>query len=161
MAVRRPIDPIARFMQEHDVTLMHLSSLNRATRALVENGYTREAALRVREAVGFLADEVEVHNRHEEEALFPVLERYVEGPTGVMREEHRILKRELRKLRSAAEKLSSPRPGTASLKLVRTHAQIVIQIFVNHIHKENNILFPLVQKFLTRDALREIARRLV
>jgi hemerythrin-like domain-containing protein len=36
----------------------------------------------------------------------------------------------------------------------------VIQIFVNHIHKENHILFPLVQKFLTKDALREVARRL-
>jgi iron-sulfur cluster repair protein YtfE (RIC family) len=31
---------------------------------------------------------------------------------------------------------------------------------VNHIHKENHILFPLVQKFLTKDALREIARRM-
>jgi iron-sulfur cluster repair protein YtfE (RIC family) len=161
MAVRRPIDPIARFMQEHDVTLMHLSSLNRATRALVENGYSKEAAVRVREAVGFLVDEVEVHNRHEEEALFPVLERYVEGPTGVMRDEHRTLKRELKKLRTAVERLSSPRPGGASLAAVRAHAQTVIQKFVNHIHKENNILFPLVQKFLTRDALREIARRLV
>jgi regulator of cell morphogenesis and NO signaling len=159
--VRRPIDPIARFMQEHDVTLMHLSSLNRATRALVENGYSREAALRVRAAVGFLVDEVEVHNRHEEEALFPVLERYVEGPTAVMREEHRALKRELKKLRIAVEKLDSPRPRATSLKLIRTHAETVMQKFVNHIHKENNILFPLVQKFLTRDALREIARRVV
>lgn len=161
MVVRRPIDPIARFMQEHDVTLMHLSSLNRATRALVEHGYSKETALRVRDAVGFLADEVEVHNRHEEEALFPVLERYVEGPTDVMREEHRALKRELKKLRGALKKLGAGRPRAATLKAVRTHAQTVIQKFVNHIHKENNILFPLVQKFLTRDALREIARRLV
>jgi hemerythrin-like domain-containing protein len=36
-----------------------------------------------------------------------------------------------------------------------------VQIFVNHIHKENHILFPLVQKFLTKDALREVARRMV
>jgi regulator of cell morphogenesis and NO signaling len=161
MAGRRPIDPIARFMQEHDVTLMHLSSLNRATRALVENGYTAEAALKVRAAVGFLADEVDVHNRHEEEALFPVLERYVEGPTAAMREEHRVLKRELKKLRTASEKLGGARVKAATLMTVRTNAQSVIQKFVNHIHKENNILFPLVQKFLTRDALREIARRLV
>lgn len=161
MAVRRPIDPIARFMQEHDVTLMHLSSLNRATRTLVEHGYSTEAALRVREAVGFLADEVDVHNRHEEEALFPVLERYVEGPTGVMREEHRALKRDLKRLRTSVRKLNTGRPSATTLRAIRSHAQTVIQKFVNHIHKENNILFPLVQKFLTRDALREIARRLV
>jgi len=143
------------------VTLMHLSSLNRATRALVENGYTAESALKVREAVGFLADEVDVHNRHEEEALFPVLERYVEGPTAVMRDEHRVLKRELKKLKTAAGKLGGSRVNASTLKAVRANAQSVIQKFVNHIHKENNILFPLVQKFLTRDALREIARRLV
>ena len=39
-------------------------------------------------------------------------------------------------------------------------ARGIVQIMVNHIHKENHILFPLVQKFLTKDALREIARRL-
>lgn len=148
-------------MQEHDVTLMHLSSLNRATRALVENGYAPDAVMKVREAVGFLVDEVHVHNSHEEAALFPVLERYVEGPTDVMREEHRMLKKELRKLRTATGKLGPGRPTAATLRAVRASAQSVIQKFVNHIHKENNILFPLVQKFLTRDALREIARRLV
>jgi iron-sulfur cluster repair protein YtfE (RIC family) len=148
-------------MQEHDVTLMHLSALNRSTRALVEQGYNEEAAAKMRAALGFLTDEVEVHNAHEEEALFPVLERYVEGPTQVMRDEHRMLKRELRKLKAAVAKVSHTRPTASALQTVRTRAQVVIQKFVNHIHNENNILFPLVQKFLTRDALREIARRLV
>jgi regulator of cell morphogenesis and NO signaling len=148
-------------MQEHDVTLMHLSALNRSTRALAEHGYTEDAAAKMRAALGFLADEVGVHNAHEEEALFPVLERYVEGPTQVMRDEHKMLKRELKKLQAAVAKISPTRPTASSLQTVRTRAQVLIQKFVNHIHNENNILFPLVQKFLTRDALREIARRLV
>lgn len=161
MAGRPPIDPIARFMQEHDETLMYLAALNRATKALVEHGYTDDAIRKVRTAIGFLAAEVEIHNGHEEEALFPVLERYVEGPTQVMRDEHRVLKRELRKLETAVRRVTAARHGEAALRILRTRAQTVIQQFVNHIHKENNILFPLVQKFLTRDALREIARRLV
>ena len=66
--------------------------------------------------MGFLADEVDVHNRHEEEALFPVLERYVEGPTEVMRDEHRMLKRELKKLQAAVTKISPSRPTAASLQ---------------------------------------------
>lgn len=143
------------------MTLMHLSILNRSTRALVEQGYSADAAAKMRSAVGFLAEEVEVHNGHEEEALFPVLERYVEGPTQVMRDEHRMLKRELKKLQTAVSRVRGTRPTAASLTAVRTRAQVVIQKFVNHIHSENYILFPLVQKFLTRDALREIARRLV
>jgi len=161
MPVRRPIDPIAGFLQEHDVTLTHLSSLNRATRSLAEHGYSEEAMGRVRTAVQFLAAEVGEHNAREEEALFPVLERYVEGPTRVMREEHKELKRELRKLQTATRAVRSARASAATLRTLRARAQTVIQRFVNHIHKENHILFPLVQKFLTRDALREIARRMV
>jgi iron-sulfur cluster repair protein YtfE (RIC family) len=161
MAVRRSIDPIARFLQEHDVTLTHLSALNRATRVLAEQGYAEEAMERVRAAVRFLAEEVGDHNTREEEALFPVLERYVEGPTHVMREEHKELKKELRKLQTAVRTVRSPRVPAATLRALRSRAQTVIQRFVNHIHKENHILFPLVQKFLTRDALREIARRMV
>ena len=161
MAGRRSIDPIARLMQEHDITLMHLSSLNRATRSLAEQGYSEDAMLKVREAVQFLSLEVGEHNTHEEEALFPVLERYVEGPTRMMRAEHKELKRELRKLQTAIRAIHSTRVSIKTLRGVRVRAQTLIQRFVNHIHKENNILFPLVQKFLTRDALREIARRLV
>ena len=49
--------------------------------------------------------EVSVHNKREEEALFPVLERYVEGPTQLMRDEHKILRREFRKLRTTVTRL--------------------------------------------------------
>jgi regulator of cell morphogenesis and NO signaling len=161
MAVRRHVDPIARFMQEHDTTLMQLSALNRATRSLADEGYSEEGMGRVRTATEFLAVEVGEHNTREEEALFPVLDRYVEGPTQIMRAEHKELKRELRKLKSAIRNVRSPRTSATSLRAVRERAQTVIHLFVNHIHKENNILFPLVQKFLTRDALREIARRMV
>ncbi len=160
MASRPTIDPIARFMQEHDVTLMHLAALNRATRALEEQGYSDETMAKVRTAVLFLAKEVGEHNAHEEEALFPVLERYVEGPTKMMRAEHKELKRELKKLQTAIRNIKASRVSATTLRGLRARAQTVIQRFVNHIHKENNILFPLVQKFLTRDALREIARRL-
>jgi len=37
----------------------------------------------------------------------------------------------------------------------------VVQIFVNHIHKENYILFPLVQEFLSKYELREVARKMI
>lgn len=161
MSYRRPIDPIARFMQEHDETLMHLAILNRATQQIADHGYTDDAFRRVKIAMRFLEDEVGVHNQREEDALFPVLERYVEGPTRVMRDEHVVLKRQLRKLQTAVRKVERGPRSAETGNVLRERAQSVIQPFVNHIHKENNILFPLVQKFLTRDALREVARRMV
>lgn len=155
------IDPIARFMQEHSVTLLQLSALNRATRSLVEHGFSSDAFARTVSALAFLQNEVGHHNASEEEALFPVLERYVEGPTTVMRQEHKVLKRELRRFKRAVESVSRKRTSKRAIKELGEQAQVVVQQFVNHIHKENNIIFPIVQKFLTQDALREIARRMI
>ncbi len=158
MVVR--IDPIARFMQEHDVALEQLASLSKATKIIEEEGLTQEAERRVARALSFIDEEVTVHNRSEEEALFPVLERYVEGPTQNMREDHRTLKREFVRLRKAARALRRERKSKKTAAEFAEVSRRVIQIFVNHIHKENYVLFPLVQKFLTRDALREVARRM-
>ena len=161
MAPVRQIDPIARFMQEHDETLLQLAALNRATRTLAEHGWSEEAFRRATGAVRFLEEEIGTHNSREEEALFPVLEKYVEGPTAMMRAEHRGLRKELKRLLSTSKTVARGGHSRKILKQLQQRAQMVIQLLVNHIHKENNILFPLVQKFLTRDALREVARRMV
>lgn len=161
MARRRHIDPIARFMQDHDEALVQLSSLSKATKAIAEAGFTGDAYSRVLRAVEFIEVEVSIHNRSEEEALFPVLERYVEGPTELMREDHKVLKKEFRRLRRAVDRLGAHRSDRAVASDLASVSRGIVQIFVNHIHKENHILFPLVQKFLTKDALREVARRMM
>jgi len=161
VALRRHIDPISRFMQEHDVALVQLSSLSKATRSVADNGFTMDAYRRILRAVEFIEDEVSIHNRSEEEALFPVLERYVEGPTKLMREDHKVLKKEFRRLRRSVDKVGAHRSDRAAAVELAAIAKSIVQVFVNHIHKENHILFPLVQKFLTKDALREVARRMV
>lgn len=148
-------------MQEHDDALVQLSSLNKATRSIAENGFTMDAYRRILRAVEFIEDEVSIHNRSEEEALFPVLERYVEGPTKLMREDHKVLKKEFRRLRRSVNKVGAHRSNRGAAVELATISKGIVQVFVNHIHKENHILFPLVQKFLTKDALREVARRMV
>jgi regulator of cell morphogenesis and NO signaling len=161
MTPGRQIDPIARFMQEHDKTLLQLATLNRATRMLAEHGWVEDTFLRVMGSVHFLEEEIGTHNGLEEEALFPVLEKYVEGPTAMMRAEHRELRKELKKLLSSSKIVARGGHSRQNLNQLQQRAQVIIQALVNHIHKENNILFPLVQKFLTRDALREVAKRMV
>jgi hemerythrin-like domain-containing protein len=159
--MQRRIDPIARFMQEHDEALLQLSSLNKATRSIAESGFSEDAYRKVLLALEFIEEEVGVHNKSEEEALFPVLERYVEGPTKLMREDHRYLKKEFRRLRSAVNKVGRQRDDKKAADELEAISKTIVQRFVNHIHKENHILFPLVQKFLTKDALREVARRML
>ncbi|MBI4535078.1 MAG: hemerythrin domain-containing protein [Ignavibacteriae bacterium] len=159
--IRKQIDPIAQLMQEHDLALVHLAALNRETQSIAEKGFSREAYERILSAVEFIEDEVSVHNKSEEEALFPVLERYVEGPTKLMRDDHKVLKREFVRLRRAVNKVGKERKNKRAAQDLATISKTIVQRFVNHIHKENHILFPLVQKFLTKDALREVARRML
>jgi hemerythrin-like domain-containing protein len=162
MRAERPtIDPIAQFLQEHDQALSQLASLTKATRSIESQGFAPEAYRKVLTALAFIDDEVSVHNRREEEALFPVLERYVEGPTRLMRDEHRLLRKEFRRLRTAARRLERDREDAETAREFARVSRGMVQLFVNHIHKENYILFPLVQKFLTKDALREVARRML
>jgi hemerythrin-like domain-containing protein len=71
------------------------------------------------------------------------------------------MKKEFRRLRRAVDKVGSHRKDEAAAQELAAIARVIVQLFVNHIHKENHILFPLVQKFLTKDALREVARRMV
>jgi len=148
-------------MQEHDEALVQLATLRKATQTIADRGFSMDSFRKILRAVEFIEDEVSVHNQREEEALFPVLERYVEGPTGLMREDHKILKKEFVRLRRAVDRVGARRKDKSAATGLANISQSIVQIFVNHIHKENHILFPLVQKFLTKDALREVARRML
>lgn len=158
---KQQIDPIAQFMREHDEMLGHLSSLNRASTSIAQHGFSVLAFNRILGALQFIEDEVSVHNKREEEALFPVLERYVEGPTRLMRQEHKNLKKDFHKLQRAVQKLEKKKKDHELATELESVARSLVQGLVNHIHKENHILFPLVQKFMTKDALREVARRMI
>jgi hemerythrin-like domain-containing protein len=158
--VKQVTDPIAQFMQEHEETLYQLKKLSRASKSLAENGYSKVHHDQIRAALRFINEEVNHHNRKEEEALFPILERYVEGPTQLMRKDHRELHRRFKRLQTAVSRVERDRKSVRAAKELAGVTAEVVHIFVNHIHKENYVLFPLVQRFLTREELREVARKM-
>ena len=49
---------------------------------------------------------------------------------------------------------------TARVELAEA-AEAIVQLMVNHIHKENQILFPLVKRFLTKEELRKVAQKMI
>jgi len=154
-------DPIAELMQEHNEALLQLKRLNKAVQSFRDDGYTGRSYRQIQEALRFIREEVSVHNRKEETALFPVLERYVDGPTNVMRDDHKKLKKGFVKLHHAVSRVSRNHDSFAAIRNLSTISKDIVQLFVNHIHKENYILFPLVRQFLEKDELREIARRML
>lgn len=159
--MKHSTDPIARLMQEHDDALLQLKLLSKAVRGIASDGYTGPHSRRMASALKFIEEEVSVHNHREEEALFPVLERYVDGPTRIMRDDHKKLQKGFVQLRNAVNELNKHRDSFSANKRLQEVANSVVQLFVNHIHKENHILFPLVQRFLGKEELREIARKML
>lgn len=159
--MRSPADPIAQLLQEHNDALIQLKNLNRAVQSFAQDGYSAKHYRTIRSALRFIEVEVSIHNLKEEKALFPVLERYVEGPTKLMKQDHRRLKQGFYRLSEAIHEVNVNRDSFAAIRRLRNVAHDVVQMFVNHIHKENYILFPLVQRFLSKEELREIARKMI
>jgi hemerythrin-like domain-containing protein len=159
--MKKSVDPIAQLLREHNEALLQLKNLKKAVAAVAADGYSISRFRQIRSALKFIEEEVGIHNRREEEALFPVLERYVVGPTKLMREDHRRLRKGFRRLDAAVKRFMQNRDSFSAVRKLRDTAGDVVHLFVNHIHQENYILFPLVQRFLTRDELREIARRMI
>jgi hemerythrin-like domain-containing protein len=159
--MKRSTDPIAQLMQEHNDALLQLKLMNKAAQTLSQDGYSAKVFTQMSAALHFIEVEVSVHNRKEEQALFPVLERYVDGPTKIMRDDHKQLRKGFQKLSKAIAAVEKNRDSFSAIKRLRDVAKTVVQMFVNHIHKENYILFPLVQKLLNKDELREVARKML
>ncbi|HUN66642.1 MAG TPA: hemerythrin domain-containing protein [Bacteroidota bacterium] len=159
--MKGPTDPIARLLREHTDALIQLRQFQKAIRGLQEEGYNRRFARQINTALRFLDQEVRIHNRREEKALFPVLERYVEGPTRILRDDHRRLRRRFAQLRSSFVHLEKHPDSFSAIRKLRLLAGEMNQMFVNHIHKENYILFPLVRRLLPKAELREIAKKMM
>ena len=159
--MKKATDPIAQLMQEHNEALVQLKLLNKAVNAFRQDGFSGNHFRQIRAALRFIEKEVSVHNHKEEKALFPVLERYVEGPTRIMRNDHIQLRRGFVQLSGAIREVERNRDSFSAIQKLSAIAHDVVQRFVNHIHKENYILFPLVQKFLSKDELREIAKKML
>jgi hemerythrin-like domain-containing protein len=104
---------------------------------------------------------VRVHNGKEEKALFPVVEKYVDGPTTVLREDHVKMARIYKKLHYSIEVLTENHDDKTARAELGEAAEAIVHLMVNHIHKENQILFPLVKRFLTKEQLRKVAQRML
>lgn len=158
MAIR---DPIAVFMKEHDAALEQLRVLKKSASEIKKKGYSEKTFKIMLKATEFVDEEVRVHNAKEEKALFPLVERYVDGPTNVMREDHVKMAKIYKKLHYSIDALKENHEDKVARQELGEAAEAIVQLMVNHIHKENQILFPLVKRFLTKEELREVAQRML
>lgn len=109
----------------------------------------------VRRLVTDLRADLEPHLDKEEQVLFPAIRRLIDGgrdfpfgtvqnPIRVMGVEHEQAGELLAALRSATGGYTPPADGCASYRLLYARLAALEEDTHLHIHKENNVLFPLV-----------------
>ena len=101
----------------------------------------------------YLEGDVLSHFALEEEALFPVIERYLgsgQGPLAVMSSEHEAFRKSLRNLGTAL------RGG--ALDQQHLWARDIIGLLRSHIAKEDGVLFPMATRILSPEDQLEVDR---
>ncbi len=154
-------DPIALLMKEHEEALTKLHRLKKDARELKKKGYSEKIFKSLLKTAEYVDQEVRVHNKHEEDALFPIVERYVDGPTSVLREDHAKMSKIYKKLNFSIKALKENHDDKISRQELCEFAEEIVQLMVNHIHKENQILFPMIKRFCSKEEIREIAKKLL
>ncbi len=141
--------PTAMLRHEHEVILRALALLERLGQRLEAGQPVDRTALAwLRDFFGTFADRC--HHGKEEQHLFPALERRgvprEGGPLGVMLHEHEEGRAFLRVMAQGDDKRTAEaiRGYTALLR--------------DHIDKENNVLFPLVEQILSEEERQELGR---
>jgi len=114
----------------------------------------------VRSAVGFINTEIRQHNQREEDVLFPEIEKQIpqQGPTSVMRSEHRELWDKLDELEANIRSIESAevKDDNKVFEALLEISRDIISLLRNHIAKENNVLFPLALNILSQDQIDRI-----
>lgn len=147
------MDTVERLGKDHQVVYSKLDSLAQA----LEQGPGGEAV--VQELARFFEEEVAMHFGVEEKALFPELSRITwlrSGPVAVMLSEHEVLKKLLSKYQETVKTGAYRRPDGE--KEFQALAISLVENLRAHAEKEDQVLFPMAQRFLASQQREEVDR---
>lgn len=154
------MEPTKVLMQEHRVIEQVLSCLLKlAEKAEAENKLDGQSA---RETLDFLRGYADKwHHCKEEDRLFPIMEQRGfsadEGPTCVMRIEHRQGREHIRLMDESIN--GAAEGGAKELERFVRNARSYVVLLRQHIEKEDHCLFPMADQALSQDDLQELARQ--
>lgn len=154
-------DPIEKLKAEHDEGLKQLNILQNAATLLETEGASEEIYQDLLNSVHFINNEIRRHNEKEEAALFPVLEKYIpDGPVTVMLEEHRLLWERLESLEKILPQLQTHPKEEEVIDQIVQAACFIVQLLKDHIAKENEILYPMAQDYLSPSDWAAVERKM-
>jgi hemerythrin-like domain-containing protein len=153
------MQPIKDLKIEHDAVQVTLRILDKICQRIEMSG--NELDIRhMDQLLDFFKVFVDqCHHGKEEELLFPALETigvsHKGGPIEVMLYEHQQGREYVRTMADAIDQFKKG-DWTAADKFVKT-AREYINLLNQHIYKENNVLFPLAEKHLSKEELARLS----
>ena len=152
------MDPIQDLTEEHEAVRMTLRVLEIISTDIdrsgkIANGDHIDGLL---EFFGVFVDKC--HHGKEEKLLFPALEEVgvgkEGGPIGVMLDEHRQGRKLVKAMTAAMTRYRQG--GVAAAAQFSDAAKVYIDLLNRHIEKENNVLFAIAGRHLSKDTLSEL-----
>jgi regulator of cell morphogenesis and NO signaling len=113
----------------------------------------------LRKKVKQFTDQLEPHSEREEGALFPLMAKYIgkeSGPIAVMEYEHKMAKKHLQTFEEETSQLSKPLKKEEA-SVMANHVVQAYLILTEHFMKEENVLFPMAEKLLSKEEKGELA----
>ncbi|WP_096156733.1 hemerythrin domain-containing protein [Bacillus sp. FJAT-45066] len=117
-----------------------------------------DALLTLRKEVQLFFDSLKVHSEKEEGILFPMMHKYIgkdSGPLVVMEYEHDEAKRNIVSFLEGTDFIAETITEEKFQKLV-THVKEAYEILTAHFMKEEMVLFPMAEQYLTVDEKTEL-----
>ncbi|MBI1944458.1 MAG: hemerythrin domain-containing protein [Deltaproteobacteria bacterium] len=153
-----PNHPVRVWMGEHEILLGFLDQLEQAATDARKSAAGLEPGSPARVALVKLASnllDAEPHHQREEQALFPRMEEVgIEGPPHMMRLDHDELRLAKRAL---SDHVTAATPADeAFVERFCQVADFIVQVLRSHIHKENEILYPMALQAIGADGWRAI-----
>ncbi|OFZ22723.1 MAG: hypothetical protein A2X94_03490 [Bdellovibrionales bacterium GWB1_55_8] len=158
------VKPIELLVEEHTVILLALQGLlGLAAQAEAADGADSMDVTVASKAIEFIVEFADRHHHgKEEKLLFNLMEQRgfarTSGPLAVMYHEHETGRALVRSMATSLDKIASKTDYEAELAKFADNARQFAQLLSAHIQKENQILYPMAQKYLTSDDMGELEK---
>lgn len=151
-------DPIEMLMADHERALRYTSILSQAAERIQKDGFSFEAYMEISDAIVYIDTEIRLHDRKEEDFLFPLLTQALPDETTVLCFEHRELWSAMSMLKTIVKDVAEGNiHGMSIIELVKA-TKNVAELLTNHIQKENDMYFPKARKLLSAKQCRQLAK---
>jgi len=150
---------------EHRQIEEQLNVLSAALRRLGDRGPDLDVLDRIESVARYIDDEMRVHHRKEEEALFPYLERFLASENLCLdariadHEDLIIMSGKFKEALAECRQLGGGRRAVFAAQMLKGYGLYIVHLVREHLLKEDQILFLVAEEYLTAEQEAEILSR--